>query len=103
MMTAHKRDDPISRWAHQLRENSGWQKAVVALANKNARILWAVFVRGKAFDARHVISKPQGNVVTAQAGRFAICLLARRESEDALNRSDRWRAIPTNPLWRWLR
>ena len=58
VMTAHKRDDTISRWAHQLKEKSGWQKAVVALANKNARILWAVFVRGKPFDARHVSVKP---------------------------------------------
>lgn len=58
VMTAHRRDDPISKWAHQLREKSGWQKAVVALANKNARILWAVFARGKPFDARHVSIKP---------------------------------------------
>lgn len=58
VMTAHTRHDPISRWVHQLREKSGWQKAVVALANKNARILWAVFVRGKAFDAHHVSVKP---------------------------------------------
>lgn len=62
--TAHKRDDPISRWVCQLREKSGWQKAAVALANKNARILWAVFVRGKAFDARHVSTKP-GAVIAA--------------------------------------
>ena len=58
VMTAHTRDDPISKWAHQLKEKSGWQKAVVALANKNARILWAVFVRGKAFDAHHVSVRP---------------------------------------------
>lgn len=58
VMTAHRRDDPISRWAYQLRERSGWQKAVVALANKNARILWAVFVRGTPFDANHVSAKP---------------------------------------------
>ena len=58
VLTAHKRDDPISRWVLQLRERSGWQKAVVALANKNARILWAVFVRGKPFDAHHVSIKP---------------------------------------------
>ena len=37
---------------------SGGQKAVVALANKNARILWALFVRGRPFDARHVSAKP---------------------------------------------
>jgi transposase len=65
VMTAHKRDDPISRWAHALREKSGWQKAVVALANKNARILWAVFVRGAPFDARHVSTKPTGSIAAA--------------------------------------
>ena len=58
IMTAHKRDDPISKWAHRVREKSGWQKAVVALANKNARILWAVFARGKPFDANHVSVRP---------------------------------------------
>ena len=31
---------------------------MVALANKNARILWAVLTRGEAFDARHVSHKP---------------------------------------------
>ena len=45
VMTAHKRSDPISKWLDQLRERSGWQKAVVAMANKNARILWAVMTR----------------------------------------------------------
>lgn len=38
----------------------GWQKAVVALANKNARILWAVMTRGQAFDANHLSVKPTG-------------------------------------------
>ncbi len=65
VLTAHRRDDPISQWAHQLREKLGWQKAVVALANKNARILWAVCVRGKAFDAHHVSVKPQPMVAVA--------------------------------------
>ena len=56
--SAHKRNDPISRWVHGLREKHGWQKAAVALANKNARILWAVMTKGQAFDARHVSAKP---------------------------------------------
>jgi transposase len=30
----------------------------VALANKNARILWAVMTKGEAFDPRHVSRKP---------------------------------------------
>jgi len=57
-MTAHKRDDPISAWVFKLREKAGWQKATVALANKNARILWAVMTKGNSFDARHVSVKP---------------------------------------------
>ena len=59
VMTAEKRHDPISQWVCRLKERSGWQKTVVALANKNARILWAVMVRGKGFDPRHVSVKPQ--------------------------------------------
>jgi hypothetical protein len=53
-----QRDDPISRWVHGLRDKHGWQKAAVALANKNVRILWAVMTKGQAFDARHVSAKP---------------------------------------------
>ena len=58
VMTAHRRSDRISAWAAALRERSGWQKAVVALANKNARILWAVMTKGEAFDANHLSVKP---------------------------------------------
>ncbi len=41
VMTARRRQDPISQWAHRLREKAGWQKAAVAVAvaNKHARIL----------------------------------------------------------------
>jgi len=67
VMTAHRRTDKISTWAVALRERSGWQKAVVALANKNARILWAVMTKGEAFDANHLSVKPAG----AQAQRRA--------------------------------
>jgi hypothetical protein len=58
VMTAHRRPDRISAWAAALKDRSGWQKAVVALANKNARILWAVMTRGEAFDANHSSVKP---------------------------------------------
>jgi transposase len=58
VLTAHKRSDPISRWTLALRERSGWQVAAVALANKNARILWAVMTKGIRFDPSHVSVKP---------------------------------------------
>ena len=57
-MTAGKRFDRISRWLVQLKERVGWQKTVVALANKNARILWAVLTRDVAFDPDHVPETP---------------------------------------------
>ena len=60
VMSAGKRDDPISRWLVQLTARVGWQKAWVAMANKNARILWAVMTRGQAFDANHLSVKPAG-------------------------------------------
>ena len=42
MRVAPKKDDEVSRWVCQLRERIGWQKACVALANKNARHVWAL-------------------------------------------------------------
>jgi hypothetical protein len=53
-----KRSDRISQWLVQLQARVGWQRAVVALANKNARILWAVLARGRSFDPNHVSVKP---------------------------------------------
>lgn len=58
VFTAHKRSDAINRWVLALRERSGWQVAAVALANKNARILWALMTKGDRFDANHVSVKP---------------------------------------------
>ena len=58
VMSAGKRDDPISRWLVQLTARIGWQKACVAMANKNARILWTVMTRDKGYDPRHVSVKP---------------------------------------------
>lgn len=56
--TAHKRSDRLSRWVLQLKERVGWQKAAVALANKHARILWAVLTKGRVFDPNHVSVMP---------------------------------------------
>ena len=66
VMSAGKRDDPISRWLVQLTERVGWQKACVAMANKNARILWAVMTREQEFNPRHVSIKPQAKLPLAR-------------------------------------
>lgn len=67
VFSAHKRDDPISQWVLRLKERSGWQKAAVALANKHARIVWAMLVKGKAFDATHVSVIPGAPQATPSA------------------------------------
>jgi transposase len=65
VMSAGKRDDPTSLWLQQLVARVGWQKACVAMANKNARILWAVMTREQGFDARHVSVKPKAKMAQA--------------------------------------
>ncbi len=67
VMSAAKRSDRISQWLVQLKERVGWQKAVVALANKNARILWAVLTRDGVFDPDHVPQMPAARQKPASA------------------------------------
>jgi transposase len=71
VMSAGKRDDPTSRWLVQLTARVGWQKACVAMANKNARILWAVMTREQRYDPRHVSVKPQAKMPVSQHAAMA--------------------------------
>jgi transposase len=66
VMTVSKRSDRISQWLVQLKERVGWHKAVVALANKNARILWAVLTRDGRFDPNHVPEAPAPHCALSQ-------------------------------------
>lgn len=49
LFASKPREERVWLWAQQLRERAGWQRAAVALAAKNARILWAMFTRGQPF------------------------------------------------------
>lgn len=49
--TASKKTDPLSTWVNQLRERRGYNRAAVAVANKNARIIWALLHHGDAYRA----------------------------------------------------
>lgn len=42
--------DDLSRWLQGLIERRGFNKAAVALANKNARIVWAMATSGKPYE-----------------------------------------------------
>ena len=45
------RDDRLSRWINRIRAQRGYNKAVVALANKLARIGWAVLAHNTTYQA----------------------------------------------------
>jgi transposase len=43
--------DPLNIWLQALIARRGFNKAAVALANKNARILWAMATKDQAYEA----------------------------------------------------
>ena len=49
--TAPNKTDPNNEWINQLRERRGFNRATVAVANKNARIIWAVLRTGEPYHA----------------------------------------------------
>ncbi|MGH6629722.1 MAG: IS110 family transposase, partial [Burkholderiales bacterium] len=51
LQMAARRTDKLSRWALALKARCGYHKAVVAIAAKNARIIWALLARGTTFRA----------------------------------------------------
>ena len=59
---ARKRGQTLDRtqqWALALAERKGHNKAVVALANKTARRLWAAEHHGVGFDPGHLSQREQ--------------------------------------------
>jgi len=48
---AQRKTDPFSHWVNSLRERRGINRAIVAVANKNARIIWAMLNRNEEFRA----------------------------------------------------
>jgi transposase len=47
---APDRHDRLSSWIVQLYARVGYHKALVGIANKHARILWAILVKGESFN-----------------------------------------------------
>lgn len=56
LRVAAKKQDRLSRWAVRLAERVGKNKAAVALANKMARIGWAIIRKQESFNADHVLA-----------------------------------------------
>ena len=49
LATVKDKDDNLSRWTKALLERRGYKRAAVALAARNARILWALMTRGETY------------------------------------------------------
>ena len=45
--TAGGREDRLSRWVLELQRRRGYYRTLVAIANKNARIAWALLAKEK--------------------------------------------------------
>lgn len=50
LMLTHKRCDNKSQWAENLKSTKSWNKTAVALANKHARIIWALLAKEEPFQ-----------------------------------------------------
>ena len=50
ILHADNKKDSRSRWILQLRERKGMNKTAVALANKNARVIWALLAHDKDYE-----------------------------------------------------
>jgi len=47
---ARTKTDSRSRWIRGLLERRGWNRTAVAVANKHARIVWALLSRGEIYE-----------------------------------------------------
>lgn len=56
MCHALRRDDPLAQWLLAVKARRGHNKAIVALANKCARIAWRVIRYGETFDVRKAVA-----------------------------------------------
>jgi transposase len=55
---AKERDDPLSRWVNALSSRKHANVVTVALANKTARVAWAIAATGRAYDPK-LVAEPQ--------------------------------------------
>jgi transposase len=69
LLRIDRKTDQRSRWAMRIKLTRGHNKAVVALANKNARIIWALLTRGENYRP------PAISVASAGVGRISLTQL----------------------------
>lgn len=58
VITAARKNNSVDQWLDALMLRRNPNVVAVALANKNARIVWALLAGGRAFDGEHVSVRP---------------------------------------------
>ena len=67
---ARTKADRRSQWIRGLRERRGWNRPAVAVAKKNARMVWALLRRGGVYGADASSSRAQTPGLTRRGGRI---------------------------------
>jgi transposase len=49
LQSAAQKSDRMSRWAMALRARRGYHRAIIAVAAKNARIIWVLLAKNREF------------------------------------------------------
>jgi transposase len=60
LRTIDRRTDRGALWLRELKERKGWNRAAIALANKNARIVWSMLVTGETFNSVKMTNRKAG-------------------------------------------
>lgn len=60
LRTVDRRTDQGAVWIRDLKERKAWCRTAVALANKNARIIWSLLVTGETFNAAKMVDRKAG-------------------------------------------
>ena len=55
LLAASKKQDKKSQWLQSLKERRGFNRACVALANKNARTIWALLAHQATYQANYAV------------------------------------------------
>jgi transposase len=94
---ARRRSDPRSSWLNRLREISCHNVAAVALANKNARVAWAMLRYGEDYRASRA-HRQSADLAAARSARPAHRALAfaPHRARPASQRSEHFSAPPSS-------
>lgn len=61
LFSAPGQDTALAQWATNLRSRIGWQKATVALANRNARLLWRTLACRTSTNSHRIVARAGGD------------------------------------------